>query len=382
MESPQGVQTGKKGLSAVPIIFLLASVIVISMVAAQVLNDTNQTNETATNETNITINETLNATINASINETLENETNLTANITTNLTNETTANATVNATANATAETNQTNLTNATTGGGGPNVTAQAPPAPAASLFVKSFYPKGPDYVFVCNATNFDPFAFTWFYGDGHKLINISNSDTYHVYQALGNYVVQCIATDGTITRDDTITINVTSLQRPHEPAANVTATVNQTNQTNAIVNQTANATINQTINETNQTNNETTQASFHVLLNGSNEVPPVDTNATGEANVTLNGTTLSVAGSFQNLTSELWYTNGTAAHIHKGLANETGPVSFSLEITPGEGNQSGQFNLTTKLTPEQVSELLNGTYYINIHSSNYTMGEIRGQLS
>lgn len=98
------------------------------------------------------------------------------------------------------------------------NVTAQANATGAADLHIMQWYPKGPDHVFVCNITGFEPTSYTWFYGDGHKLLNIRNQNTYHVYEALGNYTVMCSGTDGVNTASDTLEINVTSLVRPLSP--------------------------------------------------------------------------------------------------------------------------------------------------------------------
>lgn len=136
-----------------------------------------------------------------------ENETVVVSNITSNASNAT-ANATTNATANVVANVTQ-NVTVRTT------VAANA--SISADLFIHRWYPKGPDFVFICNTTGFTPSEYDWYYGDGHKLLGISNQNTYHVYEALGNYTVTCTARDGNISASDTININVTSLQRPRQ---------------------------------------------------------------------------------------------------------------------------------------------------------------------
>lgn len=128
-----------------------------------------------------------------------------------------------------------TNQTNQTT-----NVTTQTnvTQSGSADLHIMKWYPKGPDYVFVCNITGFEPTSYTWFYGDGHKLLNIKNQNTYHVYEALGHYTVSCSGTDGTNTASDTLEIDVTNLTRPLHPLfgpANADRTYTCTNdQTNA----------------------------------------------------------------------------------------------------------------------------------------------------
>lgn len=87
-----------------------------------------------------------------------------------------------------------------------------------ADLHIMNWYPKGPDYVFVCNVSGFTPTSYNWFYGDGHKLINITNQNTYHVYEELGSHTVMCTGTDGVNAASDTMEINVTSLIRPTNP--------------------------------------------------------------------------------------------------------------------------------------------------------------------
>lgn len=62
-----------------------------------------------------------------------------------------------------------------------------------ASLTIKEWYPKGLEYVFICE-TNKPALYFTWYYDDGEKQIEILNQDTFHRYQAEGNYSVRCIA--------------------------------------------------------------------------------------------------------------------------------------------------------------------------------------------
>ncbi len=377
----------------------IAMIAVLSLIATSSLaqNENNQTNNT-TNATNITANVTINATnattnvtnstnaTNATTNVTnstnatnatsnvtgniSSNLTNVTSNVTGNVTGNQTGNATGNVTGNATAMANQTNVTLA-----------------SVNLHIKEWYPKGPDYVFVCNATGMTPIAYSWYYGDGQKLINISNRDTYHVYESLGQKTVQCSATNGVVAVNDTLQINVTSLQRVNGEVSNVTDLTNQT--TNVTTNVTQNATQNVTQNITNQTMNQTTNQTnvtvnvtlFSALLNGSSEVPPVDTNATGEVNATLNGTMLTLTGWFRNLSSNMYSVSGSPAHIHRGLPNESGPIAFTLTVYGGDDNRDGILNLTAELTQNQTAELLNGLYYVNVHSVNHTGGEIRGQL-
>ncbi|MBI2546067.1 CHRD domain-containing protein [Candidatus Woesearchaeota archaeon] len=316
------------------------------------------------------------------------------------------------------------------------------------SIFVKEWYPKANHYVFVCNleAADFTPTRFSWFYGDGEKQVDISNRDTYHIYQSGGNFTVLCFGTDGDRIRGASLDIFVmnASQQAAFNASANQT---NQSTQTNQTVNQTGcfqqcqticpvNQTTNQTelvevchatgsatnpfveieinnnslaahlghgdifpvpnegcpgpnvTNATNQTNttnvttNVTQNATFEINLSGSEEAPPTNSTAAGDASVRLENGQLIVSGSFQNLSSALYVVGNSSAHVHQGIAGENGPVVFSLDVNAGSDNRSGFFTLPpVTLTQEQIQNLLNGSYYINVHTENFNGGEIRGQI-
>src|SRR5439155_24947443 len=64
-----------------------------------------------------------------------------------------------------------------------------------------------------------------------------------------------------------------------------------------------------------------------------------------------------------------------TAAHIHgPGAPGVSAPILFPLT----NGNLS---DVLISLTPTDVGNLKNGLLYINVHSSNFPGGEIRGQF-
>ena len=70
---------------------------------------------------------------------------------------------------------------------------------------------------------------------------------------------------------------------------------------------------------------------------------------------------------------------NVTAAHIHTGGPGETGAPVVNLEAP--EGGTSGG---CAQVTPEVSAALLAnpGGYYVNVHTSAFPGGAIRGQLS
>ena len=64
-----------------------------------------------------------------------------------------------------------------------------------------------------------------------------------------------------------------------------------------------------------------------------------------------------------------------TVAHIHNAAAGQSGAIAFDL------GDPNGTMEATWNMTPAEVTELLAGRYYLNIHSGGRPGGEIRGQI-
>jgi len=73
----------------------------------------------------------------------------------------------------------------------------------------------------------------------------------------------------------------------------------------------------------------------------------------------------------------------GNAAHIHQGAAGVTDPsVVFSLVQVPVQGSTaSGIWATRESPTTAQITTLMNGGYYFDIHSTAFPNGEIRGQI-
>lgn len=115
----------------------------------------------------------------------------------------------------------------------------------------------------------------------------------------------------------------------------------------------------------------------FEATLSGSNEVPEVQTDATGMVTVTLRGDSIHVKGEFSGLGSEY-----TASHIHKGAKGENGSPIQPLEPTLGADKTSGSWDATFSLDEQNIAALKADSLYINVHSAEHKPGEIRGQLS
>jgi len=111
--------------------------------------------------------------------------------------------------------------------------------------------------------------------------------------------------------------------------------------------------------------------------LDGAQEVPPVASPGVGVCTVTLNAATgaVTVAGTYQGLAGD-----ATAAHIHgPGAPGTSAGIVLGLGVSGGtDGTVAGGGTLT----PAQVAELQAGLYYVNVHSTAFGGGEIRGQIA
>ncbi|WP_420456115.1 CHRD domain-containing protein [Rubrivirga sp.] len=117
----------------------------------------------------------------------------------------------------------------------------------------------------------------------------------------------------------------------------------------------------------------------FTTLLLGANEVPPVETEARGGATLTLDGTTLTVTGVFDRLSGDY-----QAAHLHGGAPGQNGPVRYGLTAAVRPGNRTGTFEAaanTFEVRETFADSIRAGLVYVNVHSSEFPMGEIRGQV-
>jgi hypothetical protein len=109
-----------------------------------------------------------------------------------------------------------------------------------------------------------------------------------------------------------------------------------------------------------------------HVALSGSQEVPPVNTGASGSADITV-GDDGSVSGKIT--TAGI---NGVAAHIHQGAPGANGPVIVPFEKAP-DGSWAPKAG--AKLNEAQMAAYKAGNTYVNVHSPQNKGGEIRGQV-
>lgn len=125
----------------------------------------------------------------------------------------------------------------------------------------------------------------------------------------------------------------------------------------------------------------------FTAILNGANERPnPVTTTGAGAASFVVTGTTVAYTVTFSRLTGP-----PSMAHIH-GPGNATQAVGVLVDFpTTGQtltnGVLTGTFNAASIRNPAiSLDSLLtlmrNGNAYVNVHTTQFPGGEIRGQLS
>ena len=118
--------------------------------------------------------------------------------------------------------------------------------------------------------------------------------------------------------------------------------------------------------------------------LDPSSEVPPaVAPGAMGSAAMVLDTDTRDFGWviSFEGLTGP-----ATAAHFHEAPFGLNGAVVLNLDtdggvVLSGIGSSAGVFAGGKTLSAEEVDDILNGLWYINIHTAANPGGEIRGQV-
>lgn len=135
-------------------------------------------------------------------------------------------------------------------------------------------------------------------------------------------------------------------------------------------------------------------ERNFRAHLSGAEEVPPAATNAQGQA--TFQMTRDGMAMRFQLNVANI--ENITMAHIHLAPFGTNGPVVAWLypagppaQLIPGRSQgvlSAGvvtDANLVGPLAGQTLADLLaemaSGNAYVNVHTSQFPGGEVRGQI-
>jgi len=141
--------------------------------------------------------------------------------------------------------------------------------------------------------------------------------------------------------------------------------------------------------NETLQEQQETLSQSL-TSLKGDNEVPARETNAAGEAIITISKDESYIH--FKLIVANI--EDVTASHFHIAPAGSNGGVVAFLYSNPqASGPENGVLaegyitseNLVGSLSGAELSDLISairgGNVYVNVHTTTYPGGELRGQL-
>jgi hypothetical protein len=114
----------------------------------------------------------------------------------------------------------------------------------------------------------------------------------------------------------------------------------------------------------------------FAVQLAGANATPPSSSAGGGDATFVLSSDQTKMV---YQLTYHDLGSPATRAHIHKGAIGSAGAEVFNLFSIPDAGSpKNGAITFGGALSP---TDLLAGQLYVDIHTSNYPGGEIRGQI-
>jgi hypothetical protein len=142
------------------------------------------------------------------------------------------------------------------------------------------------------------------------------------------------------------------------------------------------------------QMGNQTTAANpdFDAILSGASEVPPVQTIASGFADLDVEIEDGQRVVDYQLSVSNI--SRVTQAHIHQGNSSENGPIIVPLfNASAPTGPVTGQLaegqitpaNFVGPLQGMQLDDLItliqNGTAYVNVHTEQNPQGEIRGTV-
>jgi hypothetical protein len=114
------------------------------------------------------------------------------------------------------------------------------------------------------------------------------------------------------------------------------------------------------------------TAGEIRIKLSGDQEVPPVQTSASGNGTITVEDDK-SIKGKI--MLSDI---KPTGAHIHEAPTGKTGDPIITLEKT---GENEWSLPNGAKLTDAQYDAAKAGGLYVNVHSNEHKGGEIRGQI-
>jgi len=113
----------------------------------------------------------------------------------------------------------------------------------------------------------------------------------------------------------------------------------------------------------------------FDLWMNGSQEVPPTPSSSSAAGSVTFSPGMDTV---FYDIVFDSLTSAPVAAHFHDGVEGSSGPVLVDLSSSLNGNHLVG---MASSLPPDFVAKCLLGSIYLNVHSTSFPSGEIRGQV-
>jgi hypothetical protein len=109
--------------------------------------------------------------------------------------------------------------------------------------------------------------------------------------------------------------------------------------------------------------------------LSGKQEVPPTKSTGTGNATAILNTAT-------DELTWSINYRGLSGAAVSAHIHGPSDPGKNSVaQIDIGKSALGSPIRGSAEVTPQEAQQILEGKWYVNIHTARNLGGEIRGQL-
>jgi len=116
-------------------------------------------------------------------------------------------------------------------------------------------------------------------------------------------------------------------------------------------------------------------EIAFNSTLSGAAVLPPVTTSATATAQFVLgkDRRTMNYDVRLNGLSSPV-----TAIHLHEAKPGEPGGIIHQILENPANGVSTGQ----VAIRPEELDPLMNGEFFIDVHTQQFPLGELRGQVA
>lgn len=111
----------------------------------------------------------------------------------------------------------------------------------------------------------------------------------------------------------------------------------------------------------------------YEAFLDSDQETKYVDSDGEGEGTFTLSGDDLSYRIEIDDLEGSI-----TGAHFHRGRMGVDGPILESIDFDDDDDVVTGVWR---NMTDSAIEDLEDGDLYVNVHTTRYPDGEIRGQI-